>query len=214
MWQAGGMITQPVPLTRREFLYYIWAASMALFIAEGGGAVLWYALPRFKPGEFGGTFTIPLDEIPVPDSAPKAFDAGRFWLINIGPKTVADPRHPAGYSVQTGILALYKVCVHLGCLYQWRETNDYFHCPCHGSLYLRDGTRVHKPATRDLDKFLIRAVDAEGNELAKTQMGNADDNHLGGQALVIPEGTVALVIDTGKRIRGRTNDGPNTVPDE
>jgi len=38
------------PMTRREFLYYIWAASMALFLAEAGGAIVWFAVPRFKAG--------------------------------------------------------------------------------------------------------------------------------------------------------------------
>src|SRR6185436_5567794 len=42
-----------LPMTRREFLYYIWAASMALFMAETGGAILWFAYPRFRVGEFG-----------------------------------------------------------------------------------------------------------------------------------------------------------------
>ena len=40
------------PLSRREFLYYLWASSMALFIAEAGGAVLWFAYPRFRAGQF------------------------------------------------------------------------------------------------------------------------------------------------------------------
>ena len=208
------MLIQPPPLTRREFLYYTWAASMALFTAEAGGALLWYALPRFKPGEFGSTFTLPVENLPPPDSPPLAFDAGRFWLLNLGPQTVNDPLHPDGFTTQTGLLALYKVCVHLGCLYRWEDTLGRFKCPCHASQYLGDGTRVHKPATRDLDKFLIQAIDEQGNVLAATQLGDADADPAVGQAIQLPPGAVAITIDTGKRIRGRRNDGPNTAPDD
>ena len=205
------MTTQP--LTRREFLYYVWAASIALFTAEAGGAVLWFALPRFKPGEFGSTFTIPVEDLPPPDSPPAGYNDGRFWLVTVGPQSVSDPLHPTGYATQPGLLALYKVCVHLGCLYRWEDTLGRFKCPCHASQYLRDGTRVHGPATRDLDKFVIKAVDADGNVLAATRTGEADADPSAGQAIRIPDGAAALVVDTGKRIRGRWNAGANTAPD-
>jgi hypothetical protein len=81
------------------------------------------------------------------------------------------------------------------------------------SQYLRDGTRVHGPATRDLDKFVIRAVGADGNELAATRTGDADSDPAVGQAISIPDGAVALVVNTGKRVRGRWNGGPDTAPD-
>jgi hypothetical protein len=71
-------------MSRREFLYYIWAASMALFLAETGGAILWFAVPRFKAGEFGGVFELDVAEVPPADSGPVSYDAGRFWLVNIG----------------------------------------------------------------------------------------------------------------------------------
>ena len=207
------MSAQPPHVSRREFLYYIWASSLALFMAEAGGAILWFAYPRLKAGELGGRFTIKVDELPPPDSAPKAYDAGRFWLVNVDQAAAADPRHPSGFAPQPGVVALYKICVHLGCLYQWKPTNDRFECPCHGSKYLKDGTRVHRPATRNLDRFLIRAVDAEGKVLAETKTGEADADPSVGGPMALPPGTVALQVDTGKRIQGRRNDGPNTVGD-
>ena len=78
-------------MTRREFLYYIWAASMALFMAETGGAILWFAYPRFKAGEFGGTFELNVSDIPAPGTGPKAFDEGRFWLVNLGESSSPAP---------------------------------------------------------------------------------------------------------------------------
>jgi len=184
---------------------------MALFLAEGGGAVLWFAVPRFKPGEFGGTFKLDLDKLPAPDDTPAPFDAGRFWLVNVGPATEADPRHPAGQATQPGVLAIYKVCVHLGCLYDWKAVNNRFECPCHGSKYLKDGTRVHGPASRNLDRFVVRALDAEGKVLAETARGDANQNTGAGAPLALPPGTAALQIDTSLRVKGRNSSGSPTV---
>src|SRR4029453_1797220 len=99
---------------------------------------------------------------------PQDNPAGRFWLVNVGPKRAADPRQPADYPVEQGGVAIYKVCVHLGCLYKWVPVNDRFECPCHGSKYLATGARVDGPARRNLDVFIVQAVDANGNVLSQT----------------------------------------------
>ncbi len=198
------------PMTRREFLYYVWGASMALFLAETGGALVWFALPRFKPGEFGGAFVLDVAKVPEADSGPKDFPDGRFWLVNLGPKSVSDARQPQDYSgwIKPGVAAIYKVCVHLGCLYKWVPTNDRFECPCHGSKYLSSGLRVDGPARRNLDRFIIEALDANGAVLAKTKPGDPNADPEAGAPIEIPNGTVSLRIDTGKRIQG----APNTKP--
>lgn len=191
-------------MTRREFLYYIWAASMALLMAEAGGAILWFAIPRFRAGEFGGVFTLDVAEVPPPDSEPVAFDAGRFWLVNLGDQAISDPRQPQDYPQAKGLKALYKVCVHLGCLYKWVSANNRFECPCHGSKYLPSGSRVDGPARRDLDVFVVEALDAGGNVMVAT---TPTDAAMEGSAIDI-SGAVALRINTGRRISG----APNTQP--
>ncbi len=198
------------PMTRREFLYYIWAASMALAMAEAGGATLWFAIPRFPPGTFGGIFEVDISEVPAADSDPKPFDAGRFWLVNMGTSAANDERLQlmAGepYATQTtGVKALYKICVHLGCIYKWVPTNKRFECPCHGSKYLPSGVRVGGPARRNLDVFIIQAVDANGNVLAETQITSGLD----GSAVDIT-GAAKLRINTGKRINGAVNAVPTS----
>jgi len=196
------------PMTRREFLYYIWGASMALLLAETGGATIWFALPRFKAGEFGGAFTLDVGQLPSVDSGPKDFPDGRFWLVNLGPKSAADSRQPKDYPAGQGVAAIYKVCVHLGCLYKWVPTNDRFECPCHGSKYLANGVRVDGPATRNLDVFVIEALDANGKVLAKTESGNPDADPKAGAPFLLPQGTVQIRIDTGKKIQGAFNTKP------
>lgn len=197
---------QPVPMTRREFLYYVWGASIALFTAQTVGATVWYALPRFKEGEFGGKFTIDIANLPAPDSTPKNVPDGRFWLVNVGEKRINDPRfdqisvsqfRPAS----AGLKVIYAVCVHLGCLYGWGATNDRFECPCHGSKYLADGTTYSNPAARNLDTLAFEFVDAAGNSLAKSE-----ESDFGVQPVPIPDNAVAVVVNTGKRTYGKTND--------
>ncbi len=200
--------TQPLAavtaMSRREFLYYIWLASMAILTAQAGGATLWFAYPRFKAGEFGGLFTIDVSEVPTPDSGPKPYDNGRFWLVNLGDQNATDPRQPKDYPQTIGLKALYKICVHLGCIYKWVATNNRFECPCHGSKYLLTGTRIDGPARRNLDVFLVEALDANGNVIAETK---SKEGTLEGATINLT-GAAKIRINTGKRIVG----APNTQP--
>jgi cytochrome b6-f complex iron-sulfur subunit len=52
-------------------------------------------------------------------------------------------------------LALYQVCVHLGCKVPFRDDCNSFKCPCHGSHYNIDGEYLDGPAPRSLDRFAI-----------------------------------------------------------
>ncbi|OGO16355.1 MAG: hypothetical protein A2Y93_09745 [Chloroflexi bacterium RBG_13_68_17] len=203
--QAAAGVPARLPLTRREFLYYLWGASMALFMAEAGGAIVWFALPLFREGEFGGVFSVPVSEVPAPDTGPKEFPEGRFWLVNIGQQTVADARQPGDYPLEAGVRAIYKVCTHLGCLYRWVPVNDRFECPCHGSKFLKTGTRIDGPARRNLDTFIVEAVDAAGQVVARTEptMGSQE-----GSPVVLGPAVVSLRVDTGRRIQGAPNSRP------
>jgi cytochrome b6-f complex iron-sulfur subunit len=180
------VVAAPPPLNRREFLFYIWTASIVLSMAASGGVVLWFAYPLFRAGEFGGVFKIDVAKLPAPDAAPEDHPDGRFWLVNTG----------------SGVVALYKVCVHLGCLYKWVPSNSRFECPCHGSKYQRDGAWIEGPAPRSLDRFVIDAVDASGKALASTQTGDPNSDPAAGGPLAIPDGAVGLQINTGDKVRG------------
>ncbi|MCL4255387.1 MAG: hypothetical protein KJ043_16630 [Anaerolineae bacterium] len=54
-------------INRREFLYYIWGASMVMLLGQSAVGLVWYLLPRFKEGEFGGEFVFGSDAIPEVD---------------------------------------------------------------------------------------------------------------------------------------------------
>jgi cytochrome b6-f complex iron-sulfur subunit len=183
---AEAAIEGPAPVNRREFLYYIWGASITLVLGGSAGAVLWFAYPRFREGEFGGQFTVPVSTLPAAGSAPQENPAGRFWLVTTG----------------EGVLAIYKVCTHLGCLYKWVPSNDRFECPCHGSKFTKDGNWIEGPAPRHLDRFVVQAVGADGNVLAETQAGDANTDAAAGGPLQLPGETVELRVDTGSRVNG------------
>lgn len=127
-------------LTRREFLTYAFGATTAMLAGGGGLLTYSYLLPRFKAGEFGGTFDAGLvQSLPNENEAPQPYADGKFWLVN----------------TEEGPKALYMVCTHLGCLYQWDATVQKFKCPCHGSCFDRDGSYLGGPASRSLDHFAV-----------------------------------------------------------
>ncbi|PJF23031.1 MAG: hypothetical protein CUN56_03040 [Phototrophicales bacterium] len=164
--------------SRREFLYYIWGASIVMLLGEATAGFIWYALPRFKEGEFGGIFPVSAAEIPEVDTAPVSVPAGRFWLSN----------------TSEGFLALYAVCTHLGCLPKWVGVNDRFECPCHGSKFEDDGHYIEGPAPRGLDRFSATIIFTNGD--VETTNGNGDPIPLNGREIA------EVRVDTGAKITG------------
>ena len=198
-------------ISRREFLYYIWGASLALFAAEFTGLLIWFMIPKFREGEFGGKFTVPIDTLPGVNEPPIGNDEGRFWLVNLDTTQANDLMYQAkdekDDEVQIqGVLAIYKVCTHLGCIYAWNAPNNRFECPCHGSKYRLDGRRIESPAPRTLDRFNLVALDADQNVLASAALNEAGEF----DPLVLPSGTAFLQIDTGDKKLGA---GPTLLCD-
>jgi cytochrome b6-f complex iron-sulfur subunit len=169
----------PKGITRREFLNYVWGASMALFLLQFGGITFLFAMPRFRAGEFGGLITVAASEVPQVNAAPVANNIGKFWLVH----------------TDAGINAIYRVCTHLGCLYFWSEAAGIFACPCHGSQFKLDGAYIAGPAPRDLDRFTFQVLDANGNVLAASTDG---------QPVLLPPGADRVVVNTGQKILGKS----------
>lgn len=61
--------------------------------------------------------------------------------------------------------ALSAVCTHLGCTTVWKKQGSPgslagpIHCPCHGSIFSRDGHVIRGPAPRPLDRFRMSLED-------------------------------------------------------
>ena len=134
------MTREPGGVTRREFVWYAWASSFALFMLGSGGATMAIMYPRFKEGQFGGKFDMGnVDDFEEGSVTPNR--EGKFFLIRLG----------------DDFKALYQVCTHLGCLV--RVNADGYSCPCHGSKFARDGKIVASPAPRDMDEFAVEVTE-------------------------------------------------------
>ncbi|MCH7471344.1 Rieske (2Fe-2S) protein [bacterium] len=56
------------------------------------------------------------------------------------------------------------ICTHLGCIVRLKKEENMFACPCHGSKFKLDGTRIEGPAPRDLNRLSV-ILDFDGKLL-------------------------------------------------
>ena len=173
---------EKLTLNRREFLNIAWLASLGVLVAEVSGATLIFSYPIFREGEFGGIIPFKISQVPELLAPPSNFPKVKIWLSN----------------TPEGLMAIYKVCPHLGCLYGWNDQEFKFICPCHGSQFEHDGVYISGPTPRSLDYFAITIVDEEGNELA-----SSDDS---GRISVPDDPNAVIRVDTAKKTLGETHD--------
>jgi hypothetical protein len=140
--------------SRREFLYCVWGASMALGGAATG--VAWYALPRPKPGE---SVTIAPENLPFIGSL-LSFPASRFHLAH----TETDELIPL-----SGECTFRRVRV---CLVKWVPINHRFECPWCGSKFELNGQYIEDIAPRSLDRFYITVTCADGTSASTNEAGD------------------------------------------
>jgi cytochrome b6-f complex iron-sulfur subunit len=136
--------------SRRTFLRN---AVLGGAVVAGAGttvAALTFSWPN-ETGVFGKEVVIPKESIPPAGAAPLKHLSGKFWLM-----------HNAD-----GALALYWKCPHLGCTVPWEEGEGQFHCPCHQSIYDRNGVLISGPAPRPMDLMALRQ-DELGNVIVDT----------------------------------------------
>lgn len=100
------------------------------------------------------------------------------------PKTVFSVGYPAdfGLGVETKyqkdyrvwvvrspsrIFVVYARCTHLGCTPDWKQSENKFKCPCHGSGYDSEGINFEGPAPRPMDRAHVE-LDATGQIIVDT----------------------------------------------
>jgi cytochrome b6-f complex iron-sulfur subunit len=125
-------------MKRRDFLNEISAAALGI-AGLGAAAVTWnYISPNvlFEP--------------------PSRFHIGspEDYPVN----SVTFLREQQVFIVRTGegFMAVSAVCTHLGCITEWKPDDNLIECPCHGSKFTRNGTKVAGPAPRPLPHFSIQ----------------------------------------------------------
>ena len=64
----------------------------------------------------------------------------------------------------SSIYVIYANCTHLGCTPDWKEAENKFKCPCHGSGFDTEGINFEGPAPSPLARVHVE-LDAEGQVL-------------------------------------------------
>ncbi len=131
---------------RRQAFVKLGVGSIA--VACGGAAVFGYEFlaPNvlYEPS--------PVVDVGKPDGFP--------------PGSVTQEQQSLVYVVHgpEGIYAMSAICTHLGCITAWKPELGIVACPCHGSKFTRDGTKIEGPAPRPLP-WLRAWINDEGNLL-------------------------------------------------
>ncbi|MBD0325346.1 MAG: Rieske 2Fe-2S domain-containing protein [Pyrinomonadaceae bacterium] len=130
----------PVNKTRRRIIW----ATVAGFLATSFLMFIRFFLPRtiFEPSSifrigFPSDYSIGVDT--------KWQQQYRIWVNKSSDK----------------LFVIYARCTHLGCTPDWKESENKFKCPCHGSGYDSDGINFEGPAPRPMDRAHVE-LDAEG----------------------------------------------------
>lgn len=127
-------------MNRRAFLNWGTAGMVTLgtAVTVSLGAVLRYLTPSvfYEP--------------------PQIFKIGKPADFNFGPPTfLVDEKIFVFRDREKGFAIASAVCTHLGCTVAFFQSDDHFHCPCHGSVFSAVGNVVHGPAPRPLNWFEV-----------------------------------------------------------
>lgn len=135
-------------INRREFLYYLGGASLALTAVGVCGAVRLFTDTRQTLNFQALTYTLTLNQIPMLNQTPRRFHVGEtgaqnsVWLSH----------------VEGGFLALDARCPHEGALINWVEQNNRFECPYCGSKYRLNGAYIEGSALTGLAQYRVGAI--------------------------------------------------------
>ncbi len=143
----NGETFEPSPearrMSRRKFLVRLGLGSLALTAAGAVSGIGSYILPRvnFEP--------------------PSAFTAGRPEDYDVGEMRLIESQAVFIFRTPYGFQAVSDICTHLGCAYQPYGPPDeeyaqvHAHCPCHGSVFARDGRVLRPPAPRPVPFYFM-----------------------------------------------------------
>lgn len=167
-------------VTRRKFLN---RAALGLF---GGGflGTLGVSMLAFMWPKLSGGFGSKINIGPIADLRSKVVPGdgtitplfvaeAQCWLVPMDAASIPGssfeglPVIAGGDGGNTGLMALWQKCVHLGCRVPECGSSQGFECPCHGSKYNFHGEYDSGPAPRNLDRFALE-IDSQGNLIVDT----------------------------------------------
>jgi cytochrome b6-f complex iron-sulfur subunit len=185
-------------LSRRQFFNRGILGALALAAGGFGASLLAFLWPS-SSGGFGGKIPAgtSLDDMIAYNNDKKQpfyIPEARAYVVPYPKADLPNAKKvyaPVIYTgMQSGIVALYQKCVHLGCRVPWCQTSQWFECPCHGSKYSRVGEKKGGPAPRGLDRFAV---------------------YISGQDVTIDTGLIVLGPPIGTDTTGQSAEGPPCV---
>jgi Rieske Fe-S protein len=63
------------------------------------------------------------------------------------------------------VIAMSAACTHMGCIVQWQDSDQKFHCPCHGGLFTEYGKPVNSSQIRYLTSLPRLDVKIENDKI-------------------------------------------------
>ena len=192
-------------VTRRQFFNRSIVGMMGFGLSGFGGACLAFLWPQGVSG-FGSKIRVGnLIEVFADIETNNGFlykPEGRMWITAYPNGSVEkalaaySPAELAGMTAgveqgfDSGVMALYQKCPHLGCRVPNCVSSQWFECPCHGSQYNQVGEKRGGPAPRGMDRFAV-SVD--------------------GGVLVVDTGTIVQGPPIGTNTTGQEAEGPNCI---
>jgi cytochrome b6-f complex iron-sulfur subunit len=125
-------LADEVPPSRRQFLKVVGDLSFIAGFAGICASTLRFLSPNVLYEPPAIFFLGPVDDFP-PDSV-TFLEEDRIFVF----------RKPEGF------YAVSSICTHLGCNVRWNIEELRFKCPCHGSVFDRNGKNIAGPAPRPL----------------------------------------------------------------
>ncbi len=185
-------------ITRRKFFARLGLGAFALSLGGVFTSIISFILPKMNY-EPSTVFTI---------GRPQDYQVGDMKLLEA--KQVYIFRSPQGFQ------AVSAICTHLGCSYkpfgppESQYPTVHARCPCHGSIFARDGRVLGGPAPRPLPFYQIELT-ADGRlQVDKSVVRLTDELSRG-----CGEGVGHnLYLDPDKRamVEGPLPDGSDCVP--
>lgn len=153
---------EAIGVSRRQFFNRASVTLMSASLGAFGAAVLAF-LWKGSSGGFGSKITVgPVEDVIDQVRANKGFlyvPQARAWVTEYPKEAIAKARAVYGAQssvmagIESGVIALYQKCPHLGCRVPECASSQWFECPCHGSSYNRVGEKKAGPAPRGMDRF-------------------------------------------------------------
>ncbi|KRO38039.1 MAG: hypothetical protein ABR67_05940 [Acidimicrobium sp. BACL17 MAG-120823-bin42] len=190
---------EAIGVSRRQFFNRATVTLMSASLGGFGAAVIGF-LWTSSSGGFGSKINVGnVDDVIGQIRANKGFlyfPEARSWITEYPKESLSKGKDAYGHQgpvysgLESGLIALYQKCPHLGCRVPECKSSQWFECPCHGSQFNRVGEKKGGPAARGMDRFGVSVTN-----------GN----------VVIDTGTVFGGPPIGTNTTGQEAEGPHCV---